>query len=285
MGPVLSLEMRRALGNRLTIVCLAIGLGLAIVAVAEGIGDFRSYFSAGQTYVDDSYTGQYARGAFTEWMPMAVMRSAPNLFFFLAPLLVALAYSWSRSSDIQGGYAAQMLVRTARPQWELAKLAAVFVAGGCVVALPLLVNLVVVLCFVPAYTPDIVDVVYTGLWVKVFLSGLLYQCPVAYAAARILLDFVLAGLWATTVLSLSRFIRGRVAIVALPYVCLVLVKLISDNLYALVGVRWGALTILDQLKARGDQFYYGWDALLAGIFAMLVVSLVISVLGRRRDIL
>ena len=284
MGPVLSLEIRRALGNRLAIACLAFGLGLALVAAVEGIADFRSYFSAGQAYVADSYVSQYARGAFTEWMPMAVMRSAPNLFFFLAPLLIGLAYSWSRSSDVRGGYAAQVLVRTTRLRWEFAKLVAAFVAGGCVIALPLLVNLAVVLCFVPAYTPDIVDVVYTGLWVKVLLSGLFYQCPAAYVVARVLLDFVLAGLWATTVLALSRFIRGRVAVVALPYVCLVLTKLVSDNLYALAGVRWGALTILDQLKARGDQFYYGWDTLLVGVCVMLVVSVAVPVFGRRRDI-
>ncbi len=285
MSPLIRLEMRRALGNRLTLTCLVIGVALALAAAVEATLDFWTFFDEGVAHIEETYADQFAKGAFTEWMPMAVMRSVPNLFFFSAPLLIGLSYAWSWRSDVRKGYAASILTRAPRAEWDRAKGLATFVVSGIVVAVPLLVNLAVVLCLVPAYPPDIVGVVYTGLWTKVFLSNLFYTCAPAYVAVRVVLDFVLAGLWGTTVLALSRFMRNRVAIVALPYIGLIAIKYVSENLYVLSGVQLGALTILDQLKARGDQFYYDWGAVALGLAVMLLVSVAVPRLTRGRDVL
>lgn len=262
-----------------------LGVVLAIVAAAESVASYYATFNQTMEYVAYSFMNQFAEGAYTLWMPMSVMRSIPNLFFFLAPLLVGLAWSWSWRGDVTSGYAALVLARTTRCRWLCAKTVAAFVAGGAVVAVPLLVNLVLVFCCVPAYQPDITDVVYTGLWTKVFLSELLYTCPAAYVAVRFVLDGVMAGLWATTVLGISYWARNRVAIVALPYLILIMIKYVSESLYALTGSQWGSLTILDQLKARGDAYYYGIVPVVIGIAVMVSVSLVAPVLAARRDAL
>lgn len=279
------LELRRAFSGRLFVVCLVLGVGLAIAAAAESIVSYVSYMQEGLPYLDASYRSQFAKSAFTQWLPMSVLRSVPNLFFFAAPLFIALAYSWSWRSDLVGGYAAGLLVRASRGEVYRAKALAVFAASAAVVGVPLLVNLAVVLCFVPAFTPNIVDVVYTGLWVRVFLSELLYTQPVLYVLVRLVLDVLLAGLWGAAVLGVSCLVRNRVAIVALPYIALIVVKSVSEAIYALLGHDWGALTILDHLKARGDQYYYGWGPVLLDAAVLLAVSVVIPALTRRRDVL
>lgn len=283
--PLLRLEFSRAFTNRLFLICLTLGIGIAIVAAVESTTGYYADLEQVMPYIENSFMNQFAQSAFTLWMPNAVMKSVPNLFFFISPLFVGLAYAWSWRSDIKNGYAACLLMHTTRAQWYRAKALAVFAAGGAVVCIPLLVNLAIVLCFVPAHTPDIIDVVYTGLWRKVFLSEVLYTHPAFYVALRLILDFALAGLWGTTVLASSQFIRNRVAIVALPYIGLIVIKQVSDNLAVLTGIQPGALTILDQLKARGDQFYYGWEPVFASISAMFAISLAIPALAQRRDIL
>ena len=265
--------------------CLVLGVGIAVAAAVDSIVGYRDFTDEGLPYLETSYRSQFAKSAFTQWMPMSVLRSVPNLFFFAAPLLVALAYSWSWRSDLTGGYAAQLLTRAPRGRVYAAKAIAAFAAGAAVVGVPLLVNLAVVLCFVPAFTPSIVDVVYTGLWVRVFLSGLLYTQPVLYVIVRLALDMLLAGLWATAVLAFSCLARNRVAIVALPYIAAIVVKFVSENLYALLGRDWGSLTVLDQLKARGDQYYYGWGPVLLDMAVLLAFSVVVPLLARRRDVL
>ena len=285
MSPLYRLELGRAFGNRLFTVCLVLGLGVAVVAAVESVIGYYADLDQVMPYIESSFMNQFAHSAFTLWMPTAVMRSVPNLFFFIAPLLAALAYAWSWRSDMRSGYAASLLVRVSRAQWYRAKATATFVAGGAVVCIPLLVHLVIILCCVPAYTPDITDVVYTGLWRKVFLSEVLYTCPPLYVALRFGLDFVLAGLWATTVLALSHLIRNRVAIVTLPYIGLVIIKYVSEALYAMTGTQLGALTILDHLKARGDQFYYDWPPVLVGVTIMIAISVAIPALTRKHDVL
>ena len=264
---------------------LSVGTAIALAAAIASVWGYWDVSEREAQYLATSYANQFAQGAFTLWMPMCVSQSLPNLFFFIAPLLISLAYAWSWRSDLDSGYAQSVMVRSARTRVYWAKAVATFLSGALVVALPLLVNLAVVLCLVPAYVPDIIDVVYTGLWEKVFLSEVLYRWPALYVALRLLIDAVLAGLWATTVLALSIFVRNRVAIVALPYVALVVIKYVSERVYVLAGVRLSSLTILDQLKARGDAFYYDGAAVLAGALVMVAVALLVPIATRGRDVL
>ena len=284
MGALIRMELGRALRGRMFVTALVIGGVIGIVAAAGSAWGWWASMESAQDPTS-SFTNQFAQGAWTLWMPLSVMRSVPNLFFLLAPLLVALAYAWSWRSDVMGGYVASVSVRTTRERFYAAKAFAAFVSGSLVVVVPLLVNLALTLCLVPAYAPDITDVVYTGLWEKVFLSSLLYSCPQGYVVARFLIDALLAGLWATTVLALSLPMRNRVAIMALPFIALLVVKYVSERIYVLAGVRLSSLTILDQLKARGDSFYYeGW-ALAVDVLVMLAISVVVPMLMRRRDVL
>lgn len=285
MKTLLALEMRRALSNRLFVLALSIGLIIAIAAAVEAVVHFETWYPQGLSVIDKSFRSQFALSAWTLWMPMASMRSIPNLFFFIAPLLIGLAYAWSCRDDLRSGYAVSLLTRANRVRCYAAKACATFVSGGLVVAFPLVVNLLILLCCIPCYPPEAADAVSTGLYVRVFWSELYFSHPAWYAVARTLLDFVLAGLWATAVLAFSLLVRNRVAIVALPYVALLAFKYISESLCVIAGSRWGGFTILDQLRARGDQFYYtGWSV-MADVLVLAVVTLAIPLLMRKRDVL
>ena len=86
-------------------------------------------------------------------------------------------------------------------------------------------------------------------------------------------------------MAFSLLVRNRVAIVALPYVALLAFKYVSESLCVIAGSRWGGFTILDQLRARGDQFYYtGWSV-LADMLVLALIALVVPLLMRKRDVL
>ena len=278
-------ELRRALSCRTFLAAEVLGIVAAVVAAAWSAGDYWSVVDRVSQYSQGTHPSQFANGVFTYWMPMTVMQSVPNIYFFVAPLLVGLSYAWSWRADIDGGYAQQLMIRSERARVYWAKALATFVAGAAVVTAPLVINLLLLVCLVPAYMPDITTVIYTGIWEKVFLSEVFYTFPVLYILLRLVLDALLGGLWATTVLACSLLIRNRVAIIVLPYMALVIIKYVSERIYVLAGVQLSSLTILDQLKARGDAFYYSGWALLAGIVTMAAVSVVIPLVLRRGDAL
>ena len=284
MRALLRLELRRALGNRLFAVSLSVGLVFALAAAVSSIGRYELFAATQSTYTD-RFVNQFSQGAYVLWMPMSVLESLPNLFFFVAVLLVGLAYSWSFRADVRSGYAQSVMARTTRARFYGAKACAAFVAGGTVVVVPLLVNFLIIACFVPLGTPDVVDVMVTAVWHRVFLSDVFYYSPPVYIALRCALDFCLAGAWATVVLAVSLLARNLVGIVVGPYVALLVVKYVSETLYMLSGVDWGSLTVLDHLKSRGDTFYYsGWNVLAFGLL-MVSVAVAVPLLSKRRDVL
>ena len=102
-------------------------------------------------------------------------------------------------------------------------------------------------------------------------------------------DFVLSGLWATAVIGLSRFFRNRVAVVALPYIGMLVVKYISQSVAALVhqgtGFLFGTVTLIDLLRVRGDYTYYTWVGIVFFLAIVLALSILIPRAARRRDVL
>lgn len=289
MNQLFKLELGRALHCRTFLMSIAVGSLLASIAAVECIWRYRYSHEWGDPYLETSFLNQFAFNAFTQWLPNAVMQATPALFFFMAPLLVGLAYGWSWRSDVADGYASAVLVRARRVDWEHAKACAAFVSGGMVVSVPLLVNFLFVFCTVPAQTPSIVDMLWNGILDEEFLSELFYSNPWGYVAFRFVFDFVLAGLWATSVLALSRLIHNSVAIVALPYIGMLVVKYVSQSIAELVhqgtGFLFGTVTLIDLLRARGDYTYYSWIGVGFCLLTTLLLSLVIPRAFRRHDVL
>lgn len=288
MGALLRMEMRRALGNRFFIIALVIGCALAVIGAVRPI---TLYLTARDAILTEEYLAyknmfQFAlTSAWARWLPLRATEATPNLFFFAAPLLVAFAYSWSYRSDQLGGYAQSVMVRAPRMRYYAAKACATFVAGGLVVAVPLLLNFIVLACFIPLQPPDIVYKLYTGVSTNIFLSGVFFTNPPLFMAVRFAIDFALAGLWAAAVLAFSLFVRNRVAIVAVPYLALIVVKYVSENLYSLTGTFGYNLTIIDHLKAFGDSYVYNGWALAADAAMLAVVAVALPLIAKKRDVL
>jgi len=287
MKALLKLELRRALTNKLFLLSLGIGLVISICATIEGVLFFNSFSANAQQNLSMGiYSNSFAQGLYTLWMPLSLIKSIPGMYFFVAPLFIGLAYSWSYRTDVSSGYANAIAVRSTRAAQSTAKALATFVAGGLVITIPLVVNFIALACFVPAYIPDVTCILSTALSLTAFMSELLFTQPLLYVLARTVIDFILAGSWATFILAVSMFIQNKVAIVALPYVGLVCATYIIDQVTRMFVLIKTGFTILDQLSTTRSAMegYDGW-MVLGNIAFMLAVSIAIPLLKKRSDVL
>jgi hypothetical protein len=288
MSGVLRVELYRALTGKTFVVAVAIGCVLALAAAVHPIS---LYYTVVSQYLTDEYLAyhyvyQFAyTSAWTEWLPLRATDSLPNLFFFTAPLLITFAYSWSFRSDQLSGYGQGIMVRSTRFAQYTAKALATFVAGGLTISVPLLVNFVAIACFVPLQSPDILFDIYTGVSTNMAFSALFFNHPLLYVVLRLGIDFVLAGLWASAVLALSLCMKNRVAIVALPYIALIVIKYVSESLYELFAFSGYNLTVIDHLRAFGDGKTYNEWALLGDAVVLVLVAVVLPLAARKRDAL
>ncbi len=286
-----SMELRRALrgpwflGSMLVLTVLAV-IG-AVYEINLYVGNWDWII---EKFANESYYYHTIYSCFNMWLPMRGGTDAASLFFTLLPLLALMGYAWSLAADVHSGYIAQLATRAPRPHLYGARYGAVFTSAGLLAVVPLVVNFVVLACFLPAYIPSVVDRMYIALAPTDVFSSVFFTAPLLYVVLRCILNYMLCGLWAVMVLGFSTLSTNRIALICVPYIALLLIKHVGENIYVAMRLRgyehFGmSITLFYQLKSSGDSFYCYWWATFACGLLMLTLSLVIPYLRRRAGIL
>lgn len=284
-------DLRRALHSLWFLGSMLLLIVLAVVAAVYEINIYVNNWEwVIREFSNEGYYFHTIYSCFNMWLPMHAGSDAASLFFTLLPLFCIMGYAWSFAADVHSGYIAQLATRVPRTRLFKARYGAVFTNAGLLAVVPLVVNFVVLACFFPAYTPSVVDRMYIGLGPNDIFSSIFFTVPPLYILLRCVLNFVLCGLWAVMVLAFSTLTTNRIALVCVPYIVLLLVKHVGENIYVAMRLNgyehFGmSITLFDQLKATPDNFYCYWWATLACALLMLAVSVAVPYLRRKADIL
>lgn len=144
-----------------------------------------------------------------------------SLFFFIWPVLAAMPYGWSYSSERRSGYYNQVASRSSRKRYFCSKYIAVFVSGGLAVAVPLLFDLLANALVSPDAVPD-VTLMIQPISNGCFLSGLYYTHPWVFALIWCFVDFLWGGVAACTCFLVGAKIRLQVIVMLVPFMIFVL---------------------------------------------------------------
>lgn len=282
--PILRVELKKAFCNWWMLACLLVGLALVAFHGFTYVREATRWLELAYMYADSMAADVSPYSCFCKNILTSYDEVASWLFFTLAPLLITLAYSWSYRSERNSGYVNSMLVRCERAKYYAAKYCATFIAAGTVVVLPLVVSYVATACILPAYMPDHYDWLYITMTFADFLGEFFWSNPALYMPVRIALDFVFAGLWATFVLALSMVVENRVALIAVPYIALFLLKTLGESLY-LFGLPLVALSLFDQLRGHAQNSFNITWVLVAEMALLFVAGIAIPYALRKRDVL
>lgn len=279
----LKAELRRALSGKWFFIALA---AVCAISVASAVGALSVAFEneyRGLEYREQKYFRLSVLSCFRQWIVIDAGQPATGLFFFLLPLLVVLPYAWSLSFDVKTGYVNNLITRTSRANYCVSKFLSVFLSAGIVAVVPVLLNLLICACALPAYVPDVFDVVYFGVYENSLWSEAFYSAPLLYAALFSGLIFVFSGLWAVSVSALSLFVKNRLVFTVAPFLFLLLVEYL--NLMVFPGAISAALTPFEYLRGAGSPFITnGWVVLLELAF-LLAFSTVVFFRFSKRDAL
>lgn len=277
----LQAELDRALRNPWFLVSLTVAITLVLLHSIDRISQFAPI-----TLDPQEWLGLTSAGCFNTWIVTDASNVAPYraLFFLLLPLLATIPHAWSLGSDQRSGYAGQMLVRTSRASYLGAKAGATFISAALVAAIPLLVDLLMLACFLPAYTPDVTELM-VGIGQEELWSELFFTEPLRYVICNVLLAMTLCGLWATLVMALSPLLGNRALSLVVPYAGLWTIQYLNDVTFELTEVRGFMFNPLGTPCAFG----MGWPRFATPILLELLVIGGIAALllrrGRGRDLL
>ena len=289
MKELLSIEVNKAFRNRWFVIALLIGCALACWSAAISI-DAQLTWQQGSDGVgwvtSDEWVGSTITGAYTDWMLVAGSDPfAAGLFFFIAPILVVMPYAWSMRTEMMDGYIIQQAARFDARKIYWCRYFAVFFTSGAVVAIPLILNFLVCLCFIPAYMPDITTNLYLGINAQELWARELFTMPLLYVVYNIVLDFLLCGLWGGLVLAVSLVVKNRVALIAGSFLLTAVMRVFNNSIFMLLGVHGFRFNFTDILF-QGALTYYreGWP-----IIVLMLITVVLSItlfwMHKRDDVL
>lgn len=279
-------EIKRALTGKSFKFALVLGVAIAIAAAASAI--FTEFF---RWDIWDKYWIN-SDGSMNKNPQIAVSTlyrcwiggnysQFSMAFYYFLPLLAAVPFSWSLADEIKSGYRKQAIVRCGREKYYFSKYITAFISGALVVAIPLIVNYIIVACFIPARTPDPGECIWYGVFMTSFCSQLFYTAPLLYDLLIIFIDIIFAGFWATLCLSLGFYIKNKAAVIILPYILLLLHQFLCTLISAYRF--YIELSPFNFLKAYETSNTISGLVIFVSITIILLVSVAITYIRGKRD--
>lgn len=223
---LIKIEMGKAIKSKSFIISLMIGIGIAIVAAVFAIlSEYNMWHIWEEFWINKDGTMNRnphisTSTLFRAWIGGNFSSVFSSVFYYVLPLLASMSYSWSLCNEYKSGYIKHIVVKCGRLKYYLSKYIATFFIGAITIIVPLIINYIIVACFIPARMPDPGDVQYFAIYRDFLFSKLFYTTPLLFNIFFMLLDALFAGLWASFVMSLGIFKQNKFAIIIGSYIFL-----------------------------------------------------------------
>lgn len=221
---MLKYELERALRTPEFICALAAGLMIVLLhiifhVVPALMGNIR--------YLNISYDMMYPQSSYISWIVMD-RRLYMYIFLFIAPILAALPYASSLYTDIRGSMAVNVMARTGKKRYLRSKYAAVFLSGGIVCCLPLVIDMLICMMLLPSVKPE--PAANTILLPKSSMAGIFYDHPLVYSVISLLFIFVFCGLIAVFALTTTYYVKYKYTIYLVGFIVALFIISLCDLL-------------------------------------------------------
>ena len=140
MQRMIKFELKRSFKNRLFLISLLISLALVTWYSIERI---PYCVQLNSEFLNDENLMGFFEISYTNWIGSHNIYLQQNIFYMAIPILATLPFGSSFYDDINRGYARNVCVRAKKKYYLVAKYIAVFVSGGCVVAIPMVLSFLI----------------------------------------------------------------------------------------------------------------------------------------------
>lgn len=223
-------EIKRAVFNYRFICISVLGIIIAILHSYSKVTEYICISKNLKKYVENGQNPYSPiSSAFTMWIGWDYESKYSRIFFIIFPLIAVLPYCWSYYSDYKNGYASIAIEKLGKYNYHKSKYIAVFISSGLVVSIPLILNFLIILFFVPATFPDSVYDIYYGIFSNNFMAEMFYSAPFMYIIIFILLNFVYCGLFGCIGYAASTLIKNKYISILAPNAIVLTTELIKNK--------------------------------------------------------
>lgn len=221
MISALKVELWKSRHNPFWVLALFVGIGMALLHTAETVPFVQSAYYGNlelRELLGIAGFGNFDPcSLFIYWMPFTGYTYGSFLFYESWPLLAAMPFAWSFCQERYCGYSLQSISRCNKRAWFHAKFLAVFISGGIITAVPLIVSLLAQATFAPAIPIRYQMMQVVGITNADFLASIYYSHPWLYCICWCGVQFLLGGTVATISFIFGSRLRFTTLAILLPY--------------------------------------------------------------------
>lgn len=269
-------ELKRAILNPYFILICLYGIVIALLHCGQKASEYNTFISAVREYstVKNVKMNPHAPiyNAFSLWIGCDSSSKFSKLLFFIFPLLATLPYSWSYCYNYKKEKNKNECFNPDSHQYL-----AVFISSGLTLAIPLLINFLSILFFIPAIFPDSVYDIYYGFFSNEFMSYIFYVNPYLYILIFIILCFVFSGLLGCLGFSFSTLIRSRILAITFPFIVTLATEYIKRHIGEKNDVpitEFSPMSFLFPAKSHNAS----WMIIISEMIALFIITYVLAVL-------
>lgn len=231
-----STELYKALHNKMLWIAVAVGLVLIAMDLWECYHEIhRRTFEDIIKFREQGIETYLYYSLFFSWKYIGNGTYGGSLLNTVWPLLAAMAFGWSYNNERLSGVYNQVVSRIGIRRYFLSKHIAVFISGGLAFSIPIVVDLLAMALFYPAYGhPSVFD--------NTFLSGLALVSPWGFCIAMCGMSFLWGGATACICHCAGTYLRHGVMVVLVPYALYIVLDTLISIYYAMypnhIYIQW-----------------------------------------------
>lgn len=180
--------------------------------------------------ISDNYLQGYIKGYLeTTYDNFILFNLTPlsNILILIFPLLSCISYSDSYLEDVQSGVIKFIYTRQSKVKYLISKFLSNFIVAGVSIAVPLMINFIIIILLYPSIPPHPVLGKVTIMDGGLF-PDLYYSKPIVYIFMWIVIYFLYAGAFASIGLSLGVIIKNKYITIILPFIVYMVVEIIVE---------------------------------------------------------
>ena len=201
-----------------------------------------------------------------------------TIFYFILPLAATLPFCFSYLDEKQSGYLRQMVLINGQTKYFVSKYIVTFCSGFLTATIPIIINLVITACYLPAFTPDPLEQLYSNQSYGIYAADIYFSKPTLFIILFTLIPGVFCGLWSVISMCLSMFVQNKYIVVIVPYLFLFFEKSFFDMLFS------------NRIRLELSPFYFMRGSsfgniyiVLAILLTMFIVSFCLTILKGKKD--
>ncbi len=266
MSSIYKLELCRAFKNKRFYFALCLGLLIVVLHLVLWLPN--------SIFANKNIINGFPTSTYFVWICGNTISWQGYLYFVMLPLLATIPYGYSMFEDRKSAFMKQIITRCGKKDYYKAKFIAVFLSGGTVVIIPLIMNLLITMMFLPSFCPDPSEGLY-GIGNSTMLSGLFYSHPNIYIGIYIIIDFIYAGLFASISILVSELTEHKFVVEIAP----LFIYMFIDSIFGL-----NEKDCFQPVYFLTGSFYaIKWYAVFGGMLILAIITIGYIFLKGYRD--